>query len=65
METLNDTDLDWLTTVENKLIRLRKREAANAARLGSEINECIESVDRLRIMLSGRLDRKVESVEPW
>ena len=63
METLNDTDLDWLTAVENKLIRLRKREAANAARLDPEINDCIKIVDRLRVMLSGRLNRKVESVE--
>jgi hypothetical protein len=55
METLNDSDLDWLTAVENRLIRLRKREAANTARLGPEIDEAIKSVDWLRVMLAGRL----------
>lgn len=63
METLNDTDLDWLTAIENKLIRLRKREAANANRLCGDITETIERVDWLRQMLAGRFNRKVDSVE--
>ena len=33
METLTEDDLDWLTTAENKMIRMRKREAQNANRL--------------------------------
>lgn len=41
METLNDSDLDWLTFVENKMIRMRKREAANTNRLCSDITEVI------------------------
>lgn len=62
METLNDQDLDWLTAVENKLIRLRKREAANANRLCGDITETIERIDWLRQMLAGRLGRKADSV---
>jgi len=63
METLTDSDLDWLTTVENKLIRLRKREAANTNRLCGDITEAIEKVDWLRQMLAGRFNREVDSVE--
>ena len=63
METLTDSDLDWLTTVENKLIRLRKREAANANRLCEDITEVIEKIDWIRQMLAGRFNRKVGSVE--
>jgi hypothetical protein len=63
METLTDSDLDWLTTVENKLIRLRKREAANTSRLCGDITDAIEKVDWLRQMLAVRFNRKVDSVE--
>ena len=63
METLNDQDLDWLTNIENKLIRLRKREAANANRLCLEITDCIKCVDELRQFLAARLGRKVDSAD--
>ena len=63
METLNDADIDWLTNVENRLLTLRKREAANANRLGDDITKAIKSVDWLRVILAARLERKVESIE--
>lgn len=63
MESLNDEDIDWLTTVENRLIRMRKREdATNNRRLSTDITETIERVDWLRQMLAGRLNRKVDSI---
>lgn len=63
METLNDADLDWLTAVENRVIRLRKREAANAARLDPEIADVIAAVDRLRVMLAARFGRQVDHLQ--
>lgn len=63
METLNDQDLDWLISVQAKLIRLRKREAANAARLDSYIGDAIEQIDMLRSMLAARLGRAQTKAE--
>lgn len=63
METLTESDLEWLTAVENKLIRLRKREAANANRLCQDITDAIEKIDWLRVMLAGRFNVEVESIE--
>jgi hypothetical protein len=63
METLTESDLEWLTAVENKLIRLRKREAANANRLCGDITDAIEKVDWLRVMLAGRFNVNAVSIE--
>lgn len=58
MQPLNDEDLDWLTAVENRLIRMRKREdATNDRRLSTDITDTIERVDWLRQMLGARLGR--------
>lgn len=56
METLNEQDLDWLTKAQNRLIRMRKREAANTnSRLVmDELTETIDHIDMLRQWLQGR-----------
>ncbi len=54
METLTEQDLEWLTTIENKMIRLRKREAANKNSLTGDITEIIEKLHWCRQMLQGR-----------
>ena len=60
METLNDQDYDWLVRTARRLVRMRKREAANAARLDHEIGEAVRAVELLRYLLGGRLERSDE-----
>jgi len=56
METLNEQDLDWLTRVENRLIRMRKREAinTNSAYLIEYIGETIYKCHFTRQILQSR-----------
>lgn len=54
METLTEQDLEWLTTIENKMIRLRKREAANKNSITGDIAEAIEKIHWCRQMLQAR-----------
>jgi len=64
METLNDQDLDWLTAAENRLMRLRKREAANTNNFSilHDLSDAIELVDRIRGYLGARLGRETETI---
>jgi len=64
METLNEDDLIWLTKVQNKLTRMRKREAANAnwSTMIGDITETIQSVDNVRVWLGSRIDVEVQSI---
>lgn len=57
METLNDQDIDALTEITNKLIRLRRRECANANRLSQDFTVAIEKVEWVRSLLCTRLGR--------
>jgi hypothetical protein len=54
METLTEQDLEWLTTIEGRLLRLRKREAANKNTLTEDFTEAIEKIHFCRQMLQGR-----------
>lgn len=51
METLNEQDVDWLTKAQNRLIRMRKREAANTnSRLMVEdLSDLIEKFENVRV----------------
>lgn len=57
LETLNAGDLDWLTLTEERFIRLRKREQANANSswvMGS-LTQIIDELEEIRVALKGRL----------
>jgi len=56
METLTEQDLDWLTKVENRLMRMRKREAyhTKSAYLIDYISETIGKCHIVRQILQGR-----------
>ena len=60
METLNEQDLDWLTTAENRLIRMRKRESANTNSriMIDDLTELIEKCHTVRQWLQGRFNQK-------
>jgi len=64
METLNQEDLDWLTRTENRLIRMRKREAANTNSpiMLADLTTAIQDVDDLRAWLAARLMVKAETI---
>ena len=57
METLTEDDLDWLTRVENRLIAMRKREAAHRNTIVREITDTIDEVHDLRRWLSARFQK--------
>lgn len=61
METLTEDDLDRLTRIENQLIRLRKREAANTNSLVYDFGEAIEGVHKVRQMLQARFGLSVDN----
>jgi len=56
METLNEQDLEWLTKAESRIIRIRKREAANtnSGYIIDDLTEIIEKVHDLRRWLQSR-----------
>ena len=62
METLTEQDLDWLTKAEERLMRMRKREAANTnSRLMiDDLGEMIGKVHALRQWLQSRFDVAVD-----
>lgn len=62
METLNEQDLDYLNNVENKLIRFRKREAANTnSRLMiDDLTELIEKCHQVRQWLQSRFELLID-----
>jgi hypothetical protein len=66
METLNEQDIEYLTKVENKLIRMRKREVANTNSLSvvDQLTDSIESIDEVRTWLASRMGVKVGTVKP-
>ncbi len=58
METLTEEDLDWLIKVESKLIRMRKREAANSNSWSvmESLSELIEKFENIRAWLKARFE---------
>lgn len=60
LETLNEEDLDFLTRVENRLVRSRKREAANRDLLSKDLTDCIQRVHYVRQMLQTRFGKTVD-----
>ena len=66
METLNEDDLTYLTKVENKLIRLRKRETANTNSLlmNDSIDEAIAAIDDARKWLGSRIGVETNHINP-
>ncbi|MBN1253972.1 MAG: hypothetical protein JXA50_01695 [Deltaproteobacteria bacterium] len=62
METLNEQDLDWLTNTENRLIRMRKREAANtnSRLIIDSLTETIKEIHELRQWLQSRFGLEMD-----
>ena len=62
METLTEQDLDWLTAAENRLIRMRKREAANtnSPTVIDDLSDTIERIHQVRQWLQGRFEQPVD-----
>lgn len=62
MEALTEGDVDMLTSHENMLIFLRKREAANknSAYLLEYISEAIVKCHCVRQILQGRFDLPID-----
>ncbi len=54
METLNENDIDRLTSMQNQLTRMRKREAANTASIDYMFADVISSLHELRQHLQTR-----------
>lgn len=56
METLNEQDLEWLTKAEARLIRMRKREAANSNfwSVMEALSDMIEKCEEARSWLQDR-----------
>ena len=68
METLHEQDLDLLTTMENRLITMRKREAANtnSMMLIENMTDTIKHIHKLRQSLQARFGMKVdEDIVPF
>jgi hypothetical protein len=61
METLTEQDLEWLTGVENRILVMRKREAANTNRLCADLTMAIKKVHWIRQMLQARFDLSVDA----
>lgn len=64
MESLNDEDIEWLANVANRLIRMRKREAANtnSPLMIEALGDTIKEVVNARSWLGARLNRKLDSI---
>jgi hypothetical protein len=64
MESLNDEDIEWLAKVANRLIRMRKREAANtnSPLMIEALGDTIKEVVNARSWLGARLNRKLDSI---
>ncbi len=60
MESLNEEDLKALTNIENRLLRLRKREVANRNILCNEISQVINSTHELRQLMQIRFEIKMD-----
>lgn len=60
VETLNEQDIESLTRIENQLIRMRKREAANKNFLCCEFTEAIEEIHEIRRMLQARMNLPID-----
>lgn len=60
MDSLNEDDLKALTNIENRLLRLRKREVADRNILCNEISRVIGSVHELRQLLQIRFEMKMD-----
>ena len=58
METLTEQDIDTLIKMQNKLIRMRKREAANTNSdiVIEQLTETINQVNELREWIEGRFN---------
>ena len=63
METLNEDDLDWLTRVENRLLSMQKREAANTKSywVTDTLKKTIGETHQLRQALQSRFNKKVDA----
>ncbi len=61
METLTEDDLDRLTKIENQLLRLRKREAANTNSLIYDFGEAIKEVHSIRQRLQARFGVDIDT----
>ncbi len=61
METLTEQDLEWLTAIENKMLRLRKRETANKNMLTDRFTTIIKEVHFCRQMLQFRFGLPADS----
>jgi hypothetical protein len=68
MEVLNEDDLDWLTRVENRLMTMRKREAAHRPHSGpqrgldAELHDSIKGIHNLRVFLQIRFGKNTEEL---
>lgn len=69
LEVLTEDDLDWLTRVENRLMTMRKREAAHRPKSNSqttslvrEISDAITPVHNLRVFLQIRFCKTQEEL---
>jgi len=68
VETLNDQDVDTLTKLENRLITMRKREAANAnsRMMIEEFSEAIKKIHTIRQDLQARFRMTInEDINPF
>ena len=67
-EVLNEGDLDWLTSAQNRLIRMRKREAAhtNSRLIIDDLTDVIEKMHATRQWLQGRFEQEVDKdIHPY
>ncbi|KKN01354.1 hypothetical protein LCGC14_1128510 [marine sediment metagenome] len=66
-ETLNEQDLDWLTIAENRMVRMRKRETANANSkiMIDDLTKLIEKTHTVRQWLQSRFEMVMdEDIHP-
>jgi hypothetical protein len=67
METLNEQDLEWLTKAENRLLRMRKREASNtnSKLMIEDLTDLIEKCHTVRQWLQARFGQETdEDINP-
>jgi len=61
MELLTEQDLENLTAMEQRLMRMRKRETANNNSLTADFTEAIMKIHWIRQMLQARFGRTVDA----
>ena len=59
--TLTEDDLDWLTRVKTRMVRLRKREAAHTDLLAAEMMTVIVWIHAIRRGLQARFQHEIDS----